>query len=121
MNLDNKNVCLLHSGIEKEMKAFCTKMDILFAAQDKALAAAKVEMERRLDGMNEFREQLNSQANTFATKVELRNEIDKTVLKLDPLLRLLAVQEGSRKWTDYLAMAGISGAIVLLLRWMMGG
>jgi len=38
-----------------------------FEAQEKALVAAKSDMERRLEAMNEFRAQLEKQATTFLT------------------------------------------------------
>ena len=114
------DVCLHHSGIETELKSLCAKMDLRFDALDKALATAKSEMERRLEGMNEFRRQLDGQANTFATKTELRAEVEKLDLKITPILQCLATSEGSRRWTDYLIMAGISATIVLLSRLIIG-
>lgn len=44
--------------------------EVRIAALEKAVQVAKVEMDRRLDGMNEFREQLNTQANKFLTRTE---------------------------------------------------
>ena len=40
-------------------------------AHEKALEIARREMERRLEGMNEFREQLNHQTATFLTRTEI--------------------------------------------------
>jgi len=40
-------------------------------AQDKAVELAKTSMERRLDGMNEFRATLKDQTATFVTRSEL--------------------------------------------------
>lgn len=55
-----------------------TSQDIAIARLEEQLAAEKeakeiayTEMQRRLEGMNEFRRQLDSQANTFVTKDEL--------------------------------------------------
>jgi hypothetical protein len=48
---------------------------------DKATRVAKLEMDRRLEGMNEFREQLNRQAGQFATKDAL-DAVDKRVQEL---------------------------------------
>ncbi|MBV6343791.1 hypothetical protein, partial [Candidatus Magnetobacterium casense] len=87
--------CPHHSGIETALKAICQKMDIRFDAQDKALEKATQEMDRRLEGMNEFRRQLDMQAGTFATRTELKAEADKLELRLAPLLRMGAIREGS--------------------------
>ena len=56
---DNKDfcVCRLHSGVTVEIKSM----------QD-AIRLARKELDRRLDGMNEFRDQLRNQAATFVTR-----------------------------------------------------
>jgi len=51
------NVCPWHSGVKAEIKSM-----------QRALDVARQELERRLEGMNEFREQLRSQANTFVIR-----------------------------------------------------
>ena len=109
-------ICPHHSGIEAKVEALCKKIDIRFSAQEKALEQATRDMDRRLEGMNEFRRQLDNQAGTFATRVELRAEVDKLELKLTPLVRMGAIREGSSRWSDYLIMAGISATIVLLTK-----
>jgi hypothetical protein len=57
-------------GILREMElretALNTRLELLNQATDKAAAA----MDRRLEGMNEFREQLNNQTGTFVTRNE---------------------------------------------------
>ena len=110
------NDCPFHSGVEAELRAVCQKMNLLFEAQNKALEEATRNMDRRLEGMNEFRRQLDNQAGTFATRVELKAEVDKLELKLTPLVRMGAIREGSSRWSDYLIMAGISATIVLLTK-----
>ena len=64
---DNKDitVCRWHSGVIVEIES----MKI-------ALNLARGELDRRLEGMNEFREQLRNQAQTFVTREysEVRNQ-----------------------------------------------
>ena len=108
--------CPHHSGVEAELKALCTKLDLRFNASDKAIDAAKEDMERRLEGMNEFRAQLSSQANTFISRTELRLEMEKIITRILLLEKSMNFREGSRHWSEYLLMAGISGAIVLLAK-----
>jgi len=45
--------------------------------QEKALQTAKEELNRRLEGMNEFREQLQSQAVTFLTRERFDSQSEK--------------------------------------------
>ena len=113
------DVCMHHSGVEKELDALCKRMDLRFGAYEKALVMAKDEMDRRLEGMNEFRAQLNAQTHTFATKAELCYEVEKIDLRIAPLTKIVAVHEGETRWTDYLTMAGISGLVVLLSKWLL--
>ena len=81
------DVCLHHSGLEKELEGLCKRTDLRFAAYEKALEAAKIEMDRRLEGMNEFRAQLDAQTRTFCSKDELRYEVEKIDLKIIPLVK----------------------------------
>lgn len=45
--------------------------DSLLAARDKAEAEARAGMEKRLDGMNEFRDALKDQSSKFVTRAEV--------------------------------------------------
>jgi len=60
--------------IEMKINHLEEKMDIIFEKNQTALKQANTEMNRRLDGMNEFREQLNNQAKTFMTKPEYESK-----------------------------------------------
>jgi hypothetical protein len=48
-----------------------TVIDIGFRSRDKEVASAYQSMEKRLDGMNEFRDTLKDQAAKFVTRAEL--------------------------------------------------
>ena len=50
---------------------FDTVIDLRFNGIEKATDLARVNMEKRLDGMNEFRETLKDQASRFVTRTEL--------------------------------------------------
>ena len=54
---NNKDVCKWHFAVESEIKSL-----------KEARNLARSELERRLEGMNEFRDQLRSQAGTFVTR-----------------------------------------------------
>ena len=70
--------CLSHTGIEERIRASCIKIDALekvvgaqLRAQKEALDLARLEMDRRLEEMNQFRAQLTLQAGTFITNKEV--------------------------------------------------
>ena len=115
--------CTHHSGIEAELRKLCLLMEerkelvnVQLRQIEQGVMLAKEEMDRRLEEMNQFRAQLTSQAGTFATRVELKSEAEKLDLKLVPLVRASLTREGASRWSDYLIMALISGAIVLLAK-----
>ena len=108
--------CPHHSGVIAEQRAICNKLDLRFDASDRAIASARQDMERRMGEMNEFRGQLSAQANTFISRTELRLEMEKVITRILLLEKSMNFREGSRHWSEYLLMAGISGAIVLLAK-----
>ena len=59
-------------------------VDSKFSSAESAIHAAKSDMEKRLDSMNEFRASLRDQANLFVSKAEfdaLRSKVDNMVSK----------------------------------------
>ena len=112
------NTCPHHSGMEAELKGLCAKMDLRFTANEKEIRLAKEEMERRLEGMNEFRAQLSNQANTFLNRTEAQLQIEKVITRIVILEKSVNFREGSRHWSDYILTAVIAGAIVVISKLM---
>ena len=56
------------------------------ADMDKQTSALAVQMEKRLDGMNEFRQSLKEQNNTFMSRSEINSHFD----KIDEMIQDLA-------------------------------
>ena len=108
--------CPFRREFEAKFDAINRLIDIRTDYNEQALKVARCELERRLEGMNEFRQQLEKQAATFASKSELKVEVEKLELKIVPLTFTQAQNTGSRKWTDYIIMVIISACIVLLSR-----
>jgi len=136
--------CLQHTGLvarvealHSELKEKEDKVNIQFKGINREISIAKIEMDRRLEAMNEFRAQLSSQAATFISRTELKLEVEKLeervcgldtnltekieVLsnnvenKLTPLQRITSFAEGKSKWSDYIItviVSAISAVIV---------
>ena len=68
--------------------------------QERALDLARTQMEKRLEGMNEFRETLRDQAAKFVTREELRGAVDKMDIQLDQLKRAKDIAEGKASTTS---------------------
>ena len=67
-------------------------MEILVEGQNKSIKTAKIEMDRRLEGMNEFRAQLEKQTGTFVD----RNEMKLMATRTDE--RLSKLERSAEKW-----------------------
>ena len=91
-----------------------------FEARDKAVDLAFHALEKRLDGMNEIREQLRAQSGTFITRVEH----DVLVKEIQELREARAKLEGkadqsSLNWTTGIAIAAVFiAALSVLVHWM---
>jgi len=108
--MKRNSICVYHSGILEKITAL-----------EKSIGVAKTELDRRLEGMNEFRRQLDKQASEFITKNEVNLRMEKMDLrfngiedKLNTLQNEISEKRGSRKWSDWLIM-GIIAAIVSII------
>jgi len=106
--------CPHHSGVEAEIRAMCHKMEMISNAQEKALNVAKNELERRLEGMNEFRDKLDEQANTFVGKTESKLEVEKLITRIVLLEKIVNYREGSKHWSDHIVTVIIAFAVMVL-------
>ena len=76
----NNNTCYLHSGIRAEIDSMKNALDL-----------ARRELDRRLEGMNEFREQLKNQAATFI----IRESYEISYKGLERRLRVLETKKSN--------------------------
>lgn len=105
-----RDICLEHfKRIEQRLNTF-------FETQGSALTLARNEMERRLEGMNEFRAQLNSQANTFQSISGANEDYEAINNKLADLNSWKSFQEGKafRASTISIVALGVSVIVVLI-------
>jgi hypothetical protein len=81
-----------------------------------ALEVAKKESERRLEGMNEFRDTLTDQANTFLTREIWDREHRNLVEKIDDLKTWRAVQEGAQSESVKISKrANVAGWVAIII------
>lgn len=77
-----------------------------FVTIEEARRLAKVEQDRRLESMNEFREQLNSQAATFVTRDMMAAESAAIRETIKPLVKAADRSEGSAGTLRWFAPSG---------------
>jgi len=70
MSEEKWNVTSLKEYFEMQFNLFENNINNRFANSEEAVNKAEHEMNRRLNGMNEFREQLKDQENTYITRTE---------------------------------------------------
>lgn len=108
------------------------KVALALAAADKAVTKAEIANEKRFDGVNEFRSQLNDQARTFLTRNEaeqalmgaqherdaLKQRIDKLETKAD---RAAGRTEGlGAGWSILIGAVGLVVAILTIVGIIIG-
>jgi hypothetical protein len=65
-----ENLRTMELVCDERMKAIGREVELRFQAMDKSVRIAADAMDRRLEGMNEFRGQLSDQANRFIPREE---------------------------------------------------
>jgi hypothetical protein len=100
-------------------------MDQRFRAQEQAIDKAERSVERRLEGMNEFRQTLTDQAATFMPRGEAEQRAGANAEKIDGLAARLDRLEGrsggaSATWgyifAAVAAIVAVMSVVALLLR-----
>jgi hypothetical protein len=84
----------LDQYIEREIQHIDSKYNIILSKNSEALLEAKKEMERRLEGMNEFREQLEKQTSSFISRDEFTITERLLLQKIESLQRMVNVGLG---------------------------
>ena len=131
----------LEQNISSSFSAIKEATSLALNAMNEATNLARLEMDRRLAGMNEFREQLNKQAGTFLSKDEysqahsqLKEQVSKLVpkvecetnhAKVEADVRVLrefkatlegkASQESVQRVNLYALLGAIIGTVALIL------
>lgn len=121
------DVCPFHSGLQQDIQSLWKileekedKATVQFKAINNAISVAKTEMDRRLEGMNEFRSQLEKQATTFASQGEVNLRLYAMDEKVRQLEHSISQFAGASKWSDHLITAMIAVA-VFLIGWVVTG
>lgn len=128
--MDKQFSCLHHLAVENKIDALCKKMDIHITAINENIKLAKEEMERRLEGMNEFRAQLATQTSTFISRKEVELIIDKMQAhfdllaghnrdRIDTLDRNVGECTGAKRWSDHIITVLIAMATFIIAHFVM--
>ncbi len=85
------------------------KFDVIMRGQERAITLAREGMERRLEGMNEFRDTLKDQTSKFVTRGELE------VLLAGVAEAIKTAARGKVSWGIALALTVLTSAVLSLV------
>ena len=88
-------------------------IDEKFLTVEEARRLAKVEQDRRLESMNEFREQLKDQAATFITREYFDSVVETLRTEMKPALTATTKSEGSKEERNWFIPSGPALLMVL--------
>jgi hypothetical protein len=112
-------LCKSHEAVVVRMEERENASKIKFEALYSAIRMAKEEMDRRLEGMNEFRSQLTKQATEFVGKKEVDLMLEKIEVKLGHLEAMANQRAGGKQWSDHILQVLIGIAQIVALAWIM--
>jgi ABC-type antimicrobial peptide transport system permease subunit len=106
---------------ESRFEAYKVYTESRLVSLEKATSIAASNMEKRLEGMNEFRDQLRDQTGTFITRIEIESQIKKIEEDIKVLRESKANLEGKASqqsvYIAYLiALIGIIIGVINLIR-----
>lgn len=108
------------ASIQEKVQANSEKMVIALASSDKASAKADAAMEKRFDSVNEFRQTLSDQTQTFLPRAEYTARHSALIDKVDDLKAAIFKIEGkssglSAGWGYLVGIFGLIATIVAVI------
>jgi hypothetical protein len=104
----------LKEYFSSEIKGLETRMDDKFDSVTQVTENSRAAMEKRLEGMNEFRDQLKDQATKFVTRDELNIQLKAIGDKVQTLLDSKSEQVGATKQIS-LTWTQLTGGVLVLV------
>lgn len=104
----------LHPGNPGRDVSLKEHFEVRIAALERATSVASEAMDKRLDGMNEFRDTLRDQASRFITEKEVISQLDAIKAQINALEKFQAIIESKASMNAvYLSyLIGIVGLII---------
>jgi hypothetical protein len=120
------NLCVMQELFEARIKALEDKVTMQFQLTQLAVNKAELQMNARLEGMNEFRASINDRTANYPTRTELNLMVDKLNIELQSLQNSRSEMTGkasekSVQKVNALAILGlIAGVGSVIIRFLMG-
>lgn len=120
------NFCVMQELFEARIKALEDRITLQFQLTQLAVNKAELQMNARLEGMNEFRASINDRTANYPTRTELNLMVDKLNIELQSLQNSRSEMTGkasekSVQRVNALAILGIiAGVGSVIIRFLMG-
>jgi hypothetical protein len=120
------NLCVMQELFEARIKALEDKITLQFQLTQLAVNKAELQMNARLEGMNEFRASINDRTANYPTRTELNLMVDKLNIEMQSLQNSRSEMTGkasekSVQRVNALAILGIiAGVGSVIIRFLMG-
>jgi hypothetical protein len=120
------NLCVMQELFEARITALEDKVTMQFQLTQLAVNKAELQMNARLEGMNEFRASINDRTANYPTRTELNLMVDKLNIELQSLQNSRSEMTGkasekSVQKVNALAILGlIAGVGSVIIRFLMG-
>ena len=103
--------------IEEKLDGLADVVSLRFSENQRAITKAEDSMTARLEGMNEFREQLKDQATKFALRDEVNRRFDEVVEDIQNLELSKATLEGKASQSSVLFayVLSIGGLVIAIV------
>lgn len=121
-NNHSKEFVSLRDYLEAQMQAHTDIYSVKFENIEKSTALAYASLNKRLEGMNEFRESLKDQANKFVTDEKFQFLMTKVDEDIRILREAKAAEEGkaSQKSVNTALVIGVVGLIIAIASTLLG-
>jgi hypothetical protein len=105
--------CVLRGESCDQRFAWLEKNLVLqLTANERAIGLAKDDLERRLEGMNRFREELQHQAATFLPRAYFEVEHKYLQKQIEDLVQWKSRSEGRASWSNLVAIVALGASIM---------
>lgn len=107
----------LDDGIEHERElreSWQVGHNLLHEAEDKALDIASKEIDRRLEGMNQIREQINNERGMYVTREVYDEQHNALRDMMDTRLKVLETMKSNMEGRLWAMGAGVSAVVVAI-------
>lgn len=114
-------ICKEHLAVLRDIESLRREQEKACKIHEREIETAKRELDRRLESMNEFRDQLDKQSRTFMTRTEIEFRFNALEKDVGENRGVIDRGIGAKRWSDHIITVLIGLAVILAVWLMRGG